>query len=336
MKTATRSIRNLSAAWTRLWATRKERELQAQAPTNEPPVALRYPGFGLIDICPRDGKVGLQFPDDAALVLGVNEAIDKRPRGRVGTYFENAMRLDIKPMIDQFGANGLRQATGGTRRAIEMVRFLFARRAAGRYQDYFARREMCGSELPWHILIMSQGVDSIMHWRGVPLVKTAFDVSLYMMMLWDLKPRTIIETGSASGGSAIWMADLMVSYGLDCHVYSVDLRKPELSHANVTFLEGDCNKIEEALPRDLLASLPHPWLFVEDAHENLATVLEWIHTFTRPDDYIVVEDIKKVHRHAHIAPFMAAHRSEYKVDAYYADFFGYNVSCGNDCIWRRF
>ena len=198
------------------------------------------------------------------------------------------------------------------------------------------RQEMYGSELPWHVLIMSQGVQSVMHWRGVPLFKTVFDTSLYMMMLWDLKPRTIIETGSASGGSAVWMADLMASYGLDCHVYSLDLRKPELSHANVTFLEGDCHKIEEALPRDFLEHLPHPWLFIEDAHKNVVGVLEWIHTFTLPDDYVVVEDINSDAKHAEIAPFMAAHRSAYKVDTYYADFFGYNVSCGSDCIWRRF
>ena len=63
-----------------------------------------------------------------------------------------------------------------------------------------------------------------MHWRGTPLLKSLFDVSLYMMMLWDLKPRTIIEIGSASGGSALWMADLMACYGLDCEVYSLDLR----------------------------------------------------------------------------------------------------------------
>jgi cephalosporin hydroxylase len=336
MKIAKRSIRNLLAAWTRPWATRKETDAQAHAPTKEHPAALRHPGFGLIEIRPRDSGSGLQFPDNAALVRGVSDAVAKFPRGRVGTYFENALRNNIKPMIDHLGANGLGQARGDHRRMIETVRFLLARRAAGRYQDYFVRREMCGSELPSHVLIMSQGVESIMHWRGVPLVKTAFDVSLYMMMLWDLKPRTIIETGSASGGSATWMADLMVSYGLDCHVYSVDLRKPELSHTNVTFLEGDCNKIEEALPRNLLEHLPHPWLFVEDAHKNVTGVLEWIHTFTRPDDYVVVEDINSDAKQADIAPFMAAHASEYKVDTYYADFFGYNASCGSDCIWRRF
>ena len=69
-----------------------------------------------------------------------------------------------------------------------------------------------------------------------------------MMMLWDLMPQTIIEIGSASGGSAAWLADLMACYGLDCHVYSLDLLKPELVHPKVTFLQGDSNNIEEFAP----------------------------------------------------------------------------------------
>ena len=37
-------------------------------------------------------------------------------------------------------------------------------------------------------------------------------MAMYQMLLWELKPKTIIEIGSGTGGSAVWMADLMKSY----------------------------------------------------------------------------------------------------------------------------
>ena len=52
-------------------------------------------------------------------------------------------------------------------------------------------------------LMMSQGVFDCMQWRGMPLFKTVYDFSIYTMLLWALKPRTIIELGSGTGASAV-------------------------------------------------------------------------------------------------------------------------------------
>jgi len=40
-------------------------------------------------------------------------------------------------------------------------------------------------------------------YRDIPLVKNPFDFALYHLLLWRLKPGTIIEVGSFSGGSAV-------------------------------------------------------------------------------------------------------------------------------------
>jgi cephalosporin hydroxylase len=327
-----RSTSTTAAAWARLWARRKP----ADTPAGSSVAPVCYPGFGDIDIRPRQDGLTLDFPDNAALARSISDAVSEHPRDRVRTFFESILRNRIKPIIDRIGESGLAQLQGDQLRAIETIRFLFARRVAGRYQDYVVRKEIWGSEVPAHVLAMSQGVTSVMHWRGIPLVKSVFDVSLYMMLLWDLMPRTIIEIGSASGGSAAWLADLMVSYGLDCHVYSMDIVKPELLHPGVTFMQGDSNKIEEALPRDLLERLTHPWLFVEDAHVNVAGVLEWIHIFAQAGDYFVIEDTTSDAKEADAARFIAKHQSEYKVDTFYTDFFGYNACSSRDCVWRRF
>lgn len=49
-------------------------------------------------------------------------------------------------------------------------------------------------------------------YRGLPLIKTPFDFALYHLLLWNLKPKTIIEIGSFAGGSALWMGDILNTY----------------------------------------------------------------------------------------------------------------------------
>jgi len=46
-------------------------------------------------------------------------------------------------------------------------------------------------------------------YRGVPLLKNPFDLALYPILLWKLQSRTVIEIGSKSGGSALWLGDLL-------------------------------------------------------------------------------------------------------------------------------
>jgi hypothetical protein len=42
-------------------------------------------------------------------------------------------------------------------------------------------------------------------YRDVPMQKHPMDMALYMRLIWQLKPRTIIEIGSLAGGSAAWL-----------------------------------------------------------------------------------------------------------------------------------
>jgi cephalosporin hydroxylase len=95
-------------------------------------------------------------------------------------------------------------------------------------------------------------------WRGLPLIKTPFEIVTFQQMLWNIKPRTILEFGSNCGGSAIWMADTLQMYGCNCHIYSIDIDLGLLDplakekRDDVTFIEGDSYKVEKAFPPDLL------------------------------------------------------------------------------------
>ncbi len=46
-------------------------------------------------------------------------------------------------------------------------------------------------------------------YRNIACSKNPFDLALYSLLISKILPATIIEIGSASGGSAVWLADQM-------------------------------------------------------------------------------------------------------------------------------
>ena len=188
--------------------------------------------------------------------------------------------------------------------------------------------------------------------RGCPLLKTADDMVIFQQLLWHLRPPTVIELGTFTGGSAIWMADMLHMMGVETQIYSMDIdlsliEEPvkKLKPENVTFLQGDSNAIEKTLTKEFLDGLPHPWLIVEDAHTNLYGVLEYFSRFTSPGDYIVVEDMNpdiprqlgfgRIYPNVSYKPagtagleilkkFLSDYSKEYAVDSFFTDFHGYN------------
>ena len=172
-----------------------------------------------------------------------------------------------------------------------------------------------------------------MRWRGVPLMKNVFDFAMYPALLAELRPRTVFEIGSGRGASATWFADSLALCGSDARVHSVDRCKAEIEHPQVRFYQGDCAEPERLFDPGLLQTEPHPWLVVEDAHHNVAAVLQHFHRFLAPGDYLVVED-SDVKRDA-IRQFLGAHPGDYLVDTHFTDYFGRNATCAADSVFVR-
>lgn len=171
-------------------------------------------------------------------------------------------------------------------------------------------------------------------WRGVPLRKDPWDMSLYPMIIWELKPRTIIELGTASGASALWMADIISAFHLDTRIISADIdtTQRKAQDSRVEFVQFDMFKIDhEPFPVDL-SDLPHPWMVIEDSHANIAPLLEHFDRYTTRGDYLIVEDTLNPKLHAQLEKFMEKHGNRYRVDTHYVDNFGYN----NTWNWNGF
>ena len=186
---------------------------------------------------------------------------------------------------------------------------------------------------------LSQGRFDCMKWKDHILFKTTYDLVIYQMLIWDIKPKTIIELGSGNGGSAVWMSDLLKVYDLDCHIYSMDVNLPDFSYRDVTFLQGDSNHIESVFDKTMLDQLPHPLIVIEDAHVNVRGVLEFFHESLNIGDYLIIEDsgqaLEPHSKQPVIADFISIKNNCYQVDTHYCDFFGHNVTCSVNSIFKK-
>jgi cephalosporin hydroxylase len=220
------------------------------------------------------------------------------------------------------------------------LRLFLDRRRQGRFVAFSEREKSgvfyhprFGTEFGVDVQLTCQGAPSLMRWRGAPLMKNVFDFAMYPALIGELRPRTIVEIGSGSGASAAWFADTMTFSGIEGCVHSVDLVAAKTEHPLVTFHQGDCMAPDRLFDPQLLRAAPHPWLVVEDAHQNVEAVLGYFHGFIRPGDYLVVED-SNVKRQA-LRNFLSAHTGHYLVDTRFTDNFGRNATCAADSIFVR-
>jgi cephalosporin hydroxylase len=129
---------------------------------------------------------------------------------------------------------------------------------------------------------------------GVPTQKCPLDLWVYQEILFDLKPNLVIETGTADGGSAYYMASLMDLMGKG-HVITVDIEaKPTRpQHSRITYVHGS------STARDVLervkdqVSAGSSVLVILDSDHSRDHVLEELRVYgplVSKGSYLIVED----------------------------------------------
>jgi cephalosporin hydroxylase len=188
-------------------------------------------------------------------------------------------------------------------------------------------------------------------YRGLPFLKSPFDIGLYLQLIGQLQPRTVIEIGTKAGGSALWFSDQLRAHGIDGRVLSVDLEPPAaVDDERVDFIRGDARDLGTALPQSLLTALPGPRLVIEDSAHSFETtlaVLEFFHRLLAPGDYVVVEDgivsdlPGRRYRKYEDGPnpavkhFLEKYPAAYAIDAELCDHYGYNATWSPNGWLRR-
>lgn len=128
---------------------------------------------------------------------------------------------------------------------------------------------------------------------GVPAMKCPFDLWNYHDLMVRQRPRTVIETGTAYGGSAFWFATLMDVLGItDGQVLTIDI-DPDVKkqHPRVSYLTG--SSTDPVLVEDVLARATHPLLISLDSEhsaEHVQRELELYAPAVDVGEYLVVED----------------------------------------------
>jgi cephalosporin hydroxylase len=176
-------------------------------------------------------------------------------------------------------------------------------------------------------------------YKGISCIKNPFDLALYMLLIHDLKPMTIIEIGSASGGSALWFSDVTKAMDLNTSIYSLDINQLNTSEIDrVTFLQGDIHALELSELPEILKNRRGPLLVVEDGphtYEGCKSALEFFHPYMNKGDYIVIEDgiVFELGLHEYKdGPSRAINEHVLKylglclVDRNYCDYFGQNFT----------
>ena len=131
-------------------------------------------------------------------------------------------------------------------------------------------------------------------YRGVSIQKCPLDLWVYQEMLHDLRPALIVETGTAYGGSAYFLADL-------CHtlqtgeVVSVDIeaRSDLPAHDRISYLTG--SSIAPEVVAQVADRLPEEGAVVvildsDHSRDHVLAELEAYAPMVTQGSYLVVED----------------------------------------------
>lgn len=187
-------------------------------------------------------------------------------------------------------------------------------------------------------------------YKDIVCQKNPFDLSLYTKLLWSLKPKTVIEIGSAYGGSALWFADILSSFNLNSHIYSVDIdmSKIDIEDDRITFIQGSLFSLDSLLPGSFIKNIPRPLLIIEDSSHFFDTtyhVLNFFKSLLEKGEYIIIEDgivgnLGENYKQYNDGPNKAIEKfiernKDFVIDTNYCDFFGHNYTWNTNGFLKK-
>lgn len=251
-----------------------------------------------------------------------------------------SVREMVKSRVSDEGRREIRKAINAVKWPALKIAGLWRRRGYEARLPYTGGRRW-RSEIPFDLHHSIQTGTIGYTYRDVPCLKHPMDIALYTQLVWDVKPRTIIEIGSKAGGSALWFSDMQRTYGIEGQILSIDIvpPSPPYQRPEIQFVYGDANDLGASISDETLASMPRPWLVIEDAsHHYMATlaVLRFFGRRMRRGEYLVVEDGNVSDMgddHAReggplraISQYLLETPDRFEIDACYCDRYGHNVT----------
>ncbi|WP_295543261.1 CmcI family methyltransferase [uncultured Thiohalocapsa sp.] len=132
-----------------------------------------------------------------------------------------------------------------------------------------------------------------MRWMGARTLKNPLDCWIYQEILWEVRPRVVVELGSFAGGSTLFLLHMLDLIG-EGTVVSVDCDRElfNISHPRLHRIDGD---LADPRVRERVAAQcgTGPVLVIHDADHHHASVLRDLRNFgslVTEGSYLIVED----------------------------------------------
>ena len=131
-------------------------------------------------------------------------------------------------------------------------------------------------------------------WMGQPILKCPLDLWLYQELLHLIRPEVVVETGTAFGASAHFLACMMDVVGTG-RVITIDIedRPNRPTHSRVTYLTGSSVAPEMVTRVREMIGQASPVLVLLDSDHSKDHVLKELQAYSplvTPGSYLVVED----------------------------------------------
>jgi cephalosporin hydroxylase len=131
-------------------------------------------------------------------------------------------------------------------------------------------------------------------WQGVPTLRCPLDLWLYQEIIHETRPDLIVETGTASGGGALYLASLceMIQHG---QVVSIDVRHPPTlpKHARLSYQTGSSVAADVVANIASRAKTAKQVLVILDSDHTMPHVLAELRAYAPLvpiGGYLIVED----------------------------------------------
>jgi len=131
-------------------------------------------------------------------------------------------------------------------------------------------------------------------WMGYRTMRCPLDLWIYQEILYELKPDTVIETGTNEGGGAYFLASVMDVIGKG-RVIGVDIEKVEnqADHERISYLKGSSISNDTVKSITEMIETDQVVLVILDSDHNMPHVIkemEIYSEFVTKGSYMIVED----------------------------------------------
>lgn len=129
-------------------------------------------------------------------------------------------------------------------------------------------------------------------YKGIDCLKCPFDYLLYQMIIWEVKPDLIIEIGTRSGGSTLYLADLLEVMGNGL-IHTIDVssnneNKLLHNHSRITIFKEGYENYDTQIIKSYSSIL-----IIDDGSHMYQDTLNALHKFApfvSLNSYFIVED----------------------------------------------